>query len=40
MDLPKTLRRSGVEILVVGDALAPRQIENANLDGERAGWLI
>lgn len=30
----------GIELHVVGDALAPRQIDIAILDGERAGWAI
>lgn len=31
---------SGIEIHVVGDALAPRQVDTAILDGERAGWML
>ncbi|MBM0205002.1 hypothetical protein JNW90_19555 [Micromonospora sp. STR1s_5] len=38
--LARALDGSGLEVLVVGDALAPRQIDMAILDGERAGWTI
>jgi 2,4-dienoyl-CoA reductase-like NADH-dependent reductase (Old Yellow Enzyme family)/thioredoxin reductase len=34
------LERSGKEVLIVGDALAPRQIDVAILEGERAGWTL
>jgi 2,4-dienoyl-CoA reductase-like NADH-dependent reductase (Old Yellow Enzyme family) len=34
------LRASGLEVHVVGDALAPRQVDHAIVDGERAGWMI
>jgi len=38
--LAKDLEGSGLNIFVVGDALAPRQVDVAILDGERAGWMI
>lgn len=31
---------SGIELHVVGDAVAPRQADIAILDGERAGWML
>lgn len=38
--LARELDEMGQRILVTGDALAPRQIDAAILDGERAGWMI
>ncbi|SEG39481.1 FAD-dependent oxidoreductase [Bosea lathyri] len=38
--LARDLEGSGLEIFLVGDALAPRQVDVAILDGERAGWMI
>jgi 2,4-dienoyl-CoA reductase-like NADH-dependent reductase (Old Yellow Enzyme family) len=38
--LSKPLRALGLEVHVVGDALAPRQVDHAITDGERAGWMI
>jgi 2,4-dienoyl-CoA reductase-like NADH-dependent reductase (Old Yellow Enzyme family)/thioredoxin reductase len=38
--LARELAGTDVELLVVGDALAPRQVDIAILDGERAGWTI
>lgn len=38
--LARPLEAHGVEVLVVGDALAPRQADVAIVDGERAGWMI
>ena len=38
--LAPSLDAQGVEVHVVGDALAPRQVDAAIVDGERAGWMI
>ncbi|QRG09065.1 FAD-dependent oxidoreductase [Xanthobacter dioxanivorans] len=38
--LARAFAGSGIEIHVVGDALAPRQVDIAILDGERAGWTL
>ena len=38
--LARSLEARGLEVLVVGDALAPRQVDAAIVDGERAGWMI
>jgi 2,4-dienoyl-CoA reductase-like NADH-dependent reductase (Old Yellow Enzyme family) len=38
--LASIITKRGVELHVVGDALAPRQVDIAILDGERAGWTI
>ena len=38
--LARDLEGNGLEIFLVGDALAPRQVDVAILDGERAGWMI
>jgi hypothetical protein len=38
--LAADLERTSAETLLVGDAVAPRQVEHAILDGERAGWLL
>lgn len=38
--LADPLRALGLEVHVVGDALAPRQVDHAIVDGERAGWMI
>lgn len=38
--LAEPLRALGLEVHVVGDALAPRQVDHAITDGERAGWMI
>jgi hypothetical protein len=38
--LARTIPGRGIELHVVGDALAPRQVDIAILDGERAGWAI
>ncbi|RXV59145.1 hypothetical protein C6W92_15630 [Roseovarius sp. A46] len=38
--LADPLRVLGLEVHVVGDALAPRQVDHAIVDGERAGWMI
>lgn len=34
------LEGRGPEVLAAGDSVAPRQIDHAILDGERAGWLL
>lgn len=39
-ELARDLEGTGPEIHLVGDALAPRQVDTAILDGERAGWMI
>ncbi|MBN9062470.1 MAG: hypothetical protein BGP06_20315 [Rhizobiales bacterium 65-9] len=39
-DLAKPLSESGREIHVIGDCLTPRKLDEAILDGERAGWMI
>lgn len=38
--LSRELEGSGLDLFLVGDALAPRQVDMAILDGERAGWMI
>jgi 2,4-dienoyl-CoA reductase-like NADH-dependent reductase (Old Yellow Enzyme family)/thioredoxin reductase len=38
--LARELERSAVDLFTVGDALTPRQVDVAILDGERAGWMI
>ena len=38
--LARTAASRGIQIHIVGDALAPRQVDIAILDGERAGWAI
>lgn len=38
--LARELADTGLDLLVVGDARAPRQVDIAILDGERAGWMI
>lgn len=38
--LARAFAGSGIELHVVGDALAPRQVDIAILDGERAGWML
>jgi len=38
--LTEPLRMRGLEVHVVGDALAPRQVDHAIVDGELAGWMI
>jgi 2,4-dienoyl-CoA reductase-like NADH-dependent reductase (Old Yellow Enzyme family) len=38
--LADPLRAQGIEVHVVGDALSPRQVDHAIVDGERAGWMI
>jgi hypothetical protein len=38
--LARSMASRGIELHVVGDALAPRQVDIAILDGERAGWAI
>ena len=38
--LVQELDGSGLDVLVVGDAFAPRQVDAAIIDGERAGWMI
>lgn len=38
--LARACAGSGIELHVVGDALAPRQVDIAILDGERAGWTL
>lgn len=38
--LARELEGGEVEIFLVGDALAPRQVDVAILDGERAGWMV
>lgn len=38
--LAKELEQHQARVLMVGDALAPRHVEAAILDGERAGWMI
>lgn len=38
--LADPLKALGLEVHVVGDALAPRQVDQAIMDGERAGWMI
>lgn len=38
--LARALGDVAAELLVVGDAVAPRQADAAILDGERAGWMI
>jgi len=38
--LARQLAGSDLEIHLVGDALAPRQVDIAILDGERAGWTL
>ena len=38
--LAAELEGRGMRTLLIGDALAPRQVDAAILDGERAGWMI
>jgi len=38
--LARTVASRGIQVHIVGDALAPRQVDIAILDGERAGWAI
>jgi hypothetical protein len=38
--LSRELESTGLDVFLVGDALAPRQVDMAILDGERAGWMI
>jgi 2,4-dienoyl-CoA reductase-like NADH-dependent reductase (Old Yellow Enzyme family)/thioredoxin reductase len=38
--LVRALEDAGTDLFVVGDAVAPRQVDAAILDGERAGWMI
>ncbi len=38
--LARAFAGSGLELHVIGDALAPRQADIAILDGERAGWML
>lgn len=38
--LARELEGSIVSLMVIGDAVAPRQADAAILDGERAGWMI
>ncbi|MFG1250477.1 FAD-dependent oxidoreductase [Xanthobacter flavus] len=38
--LARAFAGSGIELHVVGDAVAPRQVDMAILDGERAGWML
>ena len=39
-DLYHALKGSNAELYRVGDCLAPRRIDDAVLDGERAGWMV
>ncbi len=38
--LATELAGNDLEIQLVGDAVAPRQVDIAILDGERAGWMV
>jgi 2,4-dienoyl-CoA reductase-like NADH-dependent reductase (Old Yellow Enzyme family) len=38
--LARALDGAAADLFVVGDAVAPRQVDAAILDGERAGWMI
>jgi len=38
--LVQPLKATGIEIFSVGDSVAPRRVEDAIIDGERAGWMI
>lgn len=38
--LARPLEARGIDVFVVGDALTPRQVDMAIVDGERAGWMI
>jgi 2,4-dienoyl-CoA reductase-like NADH-dependent reductase (Old Yellow Enzyme family)/glycine/D-amino acid oxidase-like deaminating enzyme len=38
--LAETFKQKGIEVHVIGDALAPRQADAAIVDGERVGWMI